>query len=45
MPGMVADGLLTPKYPMANVEVRQVRGETMAEEIARLNVVCHGMAE
>jgi GNAT superfamily N-acetyltransferase len=45
MPGMVADGLFAPKYPVANVEVRQVRGEKMAEEIARLNVICHGMAE
>jgi ribosomal protein S18 acetylase RimI-like enzyme len=45
MPGMVADGLLAPKYPAAKVDVREVRGEKMAEEIARLNVVCHGMPE
>jgi ribosomal protein S18 acetylase RimI-like enzyme len=45
MPGMVANGLFAPKYPVANVDMREVRGEKMAEEIARLNVVCHGMPE
>src|SRR5579864_8062602 len=45
MPGMVADGLLAPKHPEAKVDLREVRGEKMAEEIARLNVVCHGMPE
>ncbi len=45
MPGMVADGLLAPKYQAARVDLREVRGEKMAEEIARLNVVCHGMPE
>lgn len=45
MPGMVAGDLLPAKYPAARLEVRGVRGEKMAEEIARLNVVAHGMAE
>jgi GNAT superfamily N-acetyltransferase len=45
MPGMVAEGLAPAKYPAADVEIRHVRGEKMAEEIARLNVMCHGMPE
>ncbi len=45
MPGMVGDGLVAPKHPVARVDLREVRGEKMAEEIARLNVVCHGMPE
>ena len=45
MPGMVAYELEPAKFPAADVVIRHVRGERMAEEIARLNVVCHGMPE
>ena len=45
MPGMVAKGLFAPKYQTANVDIWEMRGEKMADEIARLNVVCHGMPE
>jgi GNAT superfamily N-acetyltransferase len=45
MPGMVARKLLASKFPAADVDVQHVRGEKMAEEIARLNVISHGMAE
>jgi len=43
MPGMVAGELVAPKYPSANLDLREVSGEKMAEEIARLNVLGHGM--
>ncbi|MGH9746711.1 MAG: GNAT family N-acetyltransferase [Candidatus Acidiferrales bacterium] len=45
MPGMVAGELEPSKYPAMKLDVREVRGEKMAEEIARLNVICHGMPE
>ena len=45
MPGMVARELRAPKHAMPEVEVKEVRGERMAEEIARLNVQAHGMPE
>jgi GNAT superfamily N-acetyltransferase len=43
MPGMVAGELLTPKRALGEFVIREVAGATMAEEIARLNVVSHGM--
>jgi ribosomal protein S18 acetylase RimI-like enzyme len=43
MPGMVAGELLPPKRELGNFVIREVSGAAMAEEIARLNVVCHGM--
>jgi len=45
MPGMVAEELAPAIFPAADVEIHHVRGERMAEEIARLNVVCHGMPD
>jgi GNAT superfamily N-acetyltransferase len=45
MPGMVVGELAAAKFPVASVDIRHVHGEKMAEEIARLNVVCHEMAE
>jgi GNAT superfamily N-acetyltransferase len=44
MPGMVADELLPPKRELGKFVIREVAGAAMAEEIARLNVVCHEMA-
>ena len=43
MPGMVAEELLPPKRALGEFVIREVAGEAMAEEIARLNVVCHEM--
>src|SRR4029077_14567462 len=43
MPGMVAGALRPPKRPQGEFEIREVAGVAMAEEIARLNVVCHEM--
>jgi len=43
MPGMVAGELLPPKRELGKFEIREVSGAAMAEEIARLNVVCHEM--
>ncbi|MGA8144462.1 MAG: GNAT family N-acetyltransferase [Candidatus Acidiferrales bacterium] len=45
MPGMVTRELTAAKHPAAGVEVKLVRGEKMAAEIARLNVLGHGMPE
>lgn len=45
MPGMVAGELAEAKFPPASVDIRHLRGEKMSEEIARLNVVSHEMAE
>jgi GNAT superfamily N-acetyltransferase len=45
MPGMVVSELAAAKFPVAGADIRHVRGEKMAEEIARLNVVCHEMTE
>lgn len=45
MPGMVAGELAPGKFPAPDADIQHVRGERMAEEIARLNVVCHGMPE
>lgn len=44
MPGMVAGELLPPQRKLGNFAIREVAGAAMAEEIARLNVVCHEMA-
>jgi GNAT superfamily N-acetyltransferase len=41
MPGMVAEELLPPKRALGEYVIREVAGAAMAEEIARLNVVCH----
>jgi len=41
MPGMVAEELLPPKRALGEFVIREVAGAAMAEEIARLNVVCH----
>jgi GNAT superfamily N-acetyltransferase len=43
MPGMVAGELLPPKRAQGEFVIREVAGAAMAEEIARLNVVCHEM--
>jgi len=43
MPGMVAGALLPPKRELENFVIREAAGAAMAEEIARLNVVCHEM--
>jgi len=43
MPGMVAEELLPPKRALGEFVIRKVAGAEMAEEIARLNVVCHEM--
>jgi len=43
MPGMVAGELLPPKRKLGELVIREVAGAAMAEEIARLNVVCHEM--
>ena len=43
MPGMVAGELLPPKRALGEFVIRDVAGATMAEEIARLNVLCHEM--
>ena len=43
MPGMVAGELLPLKRELGNFVIREVSGAAMAEEIARLNVVCHEM--
>src|SRR5258708_9084450 len=43
MPGMVAGELLPPKRALGEFVIRDVAGAAMAEEIARLNVVCHEM--
>ena len=43
MPGMVAGELLPPKREAGKFEIREITGAAMAEEIARLNVVCHEM--
>jgi ribosomal protein S18 acetylase RimI-like enzyme len=43
MPGMVAGELLPPKRALGEFVIREVAGAAMAEEIARLNVVCHEM--
>ncbi len=43
MPGMVAGELLPPKRTLEKFVIREVAGAAMAEEIARLNVVCHEM--
>ena len=43
MPGMVAGELLPPKRALRESQIREVAGAAMAEEIARLNVVCHEM--
>lgn len=43
MPGMVAGELLPPKRASRESQIREVAGAVMAEEIARLNVVCHEM--
>jgi len=43
MPGMVAEELLPPKRESGKFDIREVAGVAMAEEIARLNVVCHEM--
>ena len=43
MPGMVAGELLPPKRALTESRIREVAGAAMAEEIARLNVVCHEM--
>lgn len=43
MPGMVARELLPPKRALGELVIREVAGAAMAEEIARLNVVCHEM--
>jgi GNAT superfamily N-acetyltransferase len=45
MPGMVAGELAPAKFPSPDADIQYVRGDRMAEEIARLNVVCHGMPE
>ena len=41
MPGMVAEELLPPKRALGDFAIREVAGAAMAEDIARLNVVCH----
>ena len=43
MPGMVAAKLLPPKRALGEFVIREIAGAAMAEEIARLNVVCHEM--
>jgi len=43
MPGMVAGELIPPARRAPDVEIQEVRGPKMAEEIARLNVLAHGM--
>src|SRR5437899_12699737 len=43
MPGMVAGKLLPPKRVLGEFVIREIEGAAMAEEIARLNVVCHEM--
>jgi ribosomal protein S18 acetylase RimI-like enzyme len=43
MPGMVAEELLPPKRALGEFVIREVAGAAMAQEIARLNVVSHGM--
>jgi GNAT superfamily N-acetyltransferase len=43
MPGMVVRGLLPPTRELPQVDIREVRGETMAAEISQLNAECHGM--
>ena len=43
MPGMVAGELLPPKRALGEFVIREIAGAAMAEEIARLNVVCHEM--
>jgi len=43
MPGMVARELLPPKRAVGEFVIREVAGAAMAEDIARLNVVCHEM--
>ena len=43
MPGMVAGELLPPKRVLGEFVIREIAGAAMAEEIARLNVVCHEM--
>ena len=43
MPGMVAEELLPPKHALGEFVIREVAGVAMAEDIARLNVVCHEM--
>jgi len=43
MPGMVAEELSPPKRALREFVIREVAGAAMAEEIARLNVVCHEM--
>ena len=43
MPGMVAGELTASKYPVEKAELREVRDEKMAAEMARLNVMAHGM--
>jgi GNAT superfamily N-acetyltransferase len=43
MPGMVAGELLPPKRKLGELAIREVAGTAMAEEMARLNVVCHEM--
>ena len=43
MPGMVVGELAPSKHPAVKAELREVRGEKMAAEIARLNVMAHGM--
>jgi GNAT superfamily N-acetyltransferase len=43
MPGMVAGELSPPARESGKFAIREVAGAAMAEEIARLNVVCHGM--
>jgi len=41
MPGMVAEELFPPKRALGEFAIREVADAAMAEEIARLNVVCH----
>jgi len=43
MPGMVAGELLPPKRALREFVIREIAGAAMAEEIARLNVLCHEM--
>src|SRR6266481_2371866 len=43
MPGMVAGELLPPKRALGEFVIREIAGAAMAEDIARLNVVCHEM--
>jgi GNAT superfamily N-acetyltransferase len=43
MPGMIARELLPPTRALGEFVIREVAGAAMAEEIARLNVVCHEM--